>query len=117
MKINNLHLWKTISTSKLKLKVIREWGAGMKTSKFEPNKSAIDTEIKDDISVENNEKEGIDRRLQDKLSKEHPKRKMNLDRRTIGSGRRVDADSHYKGVARRYTIDRRLNLKERRDNC
>jgi len=49
------------------------------------------------------------------MASDHPGRKMNLDRRTATSDRRVDAGSDYKGVARRYTIERRLNLKDRRE--
>lgn len=104
MKINYLPLWKKISTSKLKLRVIRVWGARTKTPKLEP-------------SVENNEKEGAGRRLQDIINASHLNRKFNLDRRVVHSDRRVNEKSNYNGPSRRYTIDRRLNLKERRDNC
>jgi len=72
--------------------------------------------VTDDASMLTTEKKYTDRRLQDLLSKEHPKRKMNLDRRAAKSERRIDTDPHYNGPARRYTIDRRLNLKDRRDN-
>ena len=97
-------------------KRIIKWNAKKEAPKLEINKSANDLERVDDISVENNEKEGTGRRLQDKFSKEHTNRKMNLDRRTLGSDRRVKEDPHYKGRARRYTIDRRWILKDRRGN-
>ena len=47
--------------------------------------------------------------------------KFNLDRRMATSDRRVDIDRrineypNYKGPTCRYTIDRRLNLKDRRE--
>jgi hypothetical protein len=50
------------------------------------------------------------------------KRGLNLDRRAARSDRRTDtdrrsnnSDPNYKGPTSRYTIDRRLNLKDRRD--
>ncbi len=87
----------------------------MKTPKLEPNKSANNSESADDTSVENSEKKVTGRRLQDTLSKDHPKRKLNLDRRIANSDRRVAEDPNYNGPARRNTIDRRMNLKDRRE--
>jgi hypothetical protein len=87
----------------------------MKTPKLEPNKSADNSEPADDASVENSEKKVTGRRLQDTLSKDHPKRKLNLDRRAANSDRRVAEDPNYNGPARRNTIDRRMNLKDRRE--
>ncbi len=87
----------------------------MKTPKLEPNKSANNSESADNTSVENSEKKVTGRRLQDTLSKDHPKRKMNLDRRVGNSDRRVAEDPNYNGPARRNTIDRRTNLKDRRE--
>ncbi len=86
----------------------------MKTPKIEPNKSANNSELANDTSAENSEKKVTDRRLQDTLSKDHPKRKLNLDRRAENSDRRIADDPSYSGPARRNTIDRRLNLKDRR---
>jgi hypothetical protein len=49
------------------------------------------------------------------------KRGLKLDRRAARSDRRTDTDRRsnsnpsYKGPTSRYTIDRRLNLKDRRD--
>lgn len=104
----------TIITTKLKSGIIREWSARMKTPKIEPNKSTNNSELADDASVENSEKKITGRRLQDTLSKNHPKRKMNLDRRAENSDRRIADDPKYSGPARRNTIDRRLSLKDRR---
>ena len=87
----------------------------MKTPKTEPNKSANNSEIADDASVENSEKKVTGRRLQDAISNDHPKRNMNLDRRTENSERRVADKPTYSGPARRNTIDRRLKLKGRRE--
>lgn len=53
------------------------------------------------------------RRLQDGITSKTPTRKMNLDRR-VQSDRRSRHDTNYKGYSRRFTIDRRLNIKERR---
>jgi hypothetical protein len=85
----------------------------MKAPKIEPDKSTNNSALADDVSVENGEKV-TGRRLQDALSKDHPKRKMNLDRRAENSDRRIADDPNYSGPARRNTIDRRLNLKDRR---
>ena len=87
----------------------------MKTPKIESNKPANNSELADDASVENSEKKVTGRRLQDTISKGHPKRNMNLDRRTENSERRVADSPNYSGPARRNTIDRRLKLKDRRE--
>lgn len=87
----------------------------MKTPKLEPNKSANNSESADDTSMENSEKKVTGRRLQDTFSKDHPKRKLNLDRRVVNSDRRVAEDRNYNGPARRSTIDRRMSLKDRRE--
>jgi hypothetical protein len=99
----------------LLLRKIIKWNAKVETAALTLNKSADDLAIVDDTSVGITDKKDIDRRLQDTLTKDHPKRKMNLDRRAVSSDRRVDANDHYRGKARRYTIDRRLNLKDRRE--
>ena len=54
------------------------------------------------------------RRIQDAITSKTPTRKMNLDRRRLRSERRSTGDSDYKGPSRRYTIDRRLNIRDRR---
>jgi hypothetical protein len=87
----------------------------MEKTKIDPKKSANDSEVADDTSVENSDKKETGRRLQDAIISKDPHRKMNLDRRTARSDRRADSDPHYKGPSRRYTIDRRLNLKDRRN--
>jgi len=86
----------------------------MEKNKTDLKKSANDSKITDDTSVENSEKKETGRRLQDAIISKDPHRKMNLDRRTARSDRRVDSDPHYRGPSRRYTIDRRLKLKDRR---
>jgi len=87
----------------------------MEKPKKEANKSANESEIADDASVENSEKKDAGgRRLQDSIISKDPSRKLNLDRRTKGSDRRIDTDPGYNGPARRYNIDRRLNTKDRR---
>jgi len=87
----------------------------MKTPKIEPKKSANNSELADEVNVENSEKKVTGRRLQDTLSKDHPKRKLNLDRRAENSDRRVADAPNYSGPARRNAIDRRLNPKDRRE--
>ena len=87
----------------------------MKTHKKEPNTASNDSELVDETSLENNEKKNTRRRLQDGIVSKDPNRKLNLDRRVVNSDRRIAEDSNYNGPARRNTIDRRLNLKDRRD--
>jgi hypothetical protein len=55
------------------------------------------------------------RRIQDGITSKDPAGKMNLDRRYPESERRCNKDSDYKGTARRFTIDRRLTGKDRRN--
>jgi len=86
----------------------------MKTPEKEPGKPAADRKKTNDISVEKNQKENANRRIQDAIISKDPRRKLNLDRRSANSDRRVDTDPHYNGPARRNTIDRRLNIKDRR---
>lgn len=83
----------------------------MNTRKIESN----DTETADDSEEGVSEKKVTGRRLQDSLISKDPGRKFNLDRRTKGSDRRVNTDPSYTGPARRNTIDRRCNLKDRRE--
>lgn len=97
------------------LRKIIKRNAKIETPKLALNKSTGDRARVNDASVEATDKKEADRRLQDTLSKDHPKRIMNLDRRAVRSDRRVDENAHYRGKARRYTIDRRLNLKDRRE--
>ncbi len=72
------------------------------------------TEV-DNSSVQNSENKDAGQRQQDVISLKESRRKSNLDRRVVCSDRRSDMDSNYKGISRRYTIDRRLNIKDRRD--
>ncbi len=77
----------------------------METSKIEHSKSTND----------NSEKRTTGRRRQDTVISNNLNQKLNLDRRASNSDRRINSDPSYKGPSRRYTIDRRLNLKDRRD--
>lgn len=85
----------------------------MDKSKKEPGKSAKDSEL-EGTGAEKNEKKLARRRLQDAVDAKNPKRKLNLDRRANPQDRRTGIDPHYKGPARRFSIDSR-NPKERRD--
>lgn len=87
----------------------------MKTPKTSPNKPANDSEIKDNAGAGNREKIDADRRLDDSLISKNPKLILDLNRRVTKRERRFKIDSDHKGPYRRYTIDRRLNLKDRRD--
>ena len=87
----------------------------MKTPKIKFNKSSNDSEKSDDSHAENDAKKDAGRRIQDGIISKSPNRKLNLDRRTVQSERRGNTDPNYKGPSRRYTIDRRLNLKDRRE--
>ncbi len=94
---------------------IIKWNAQIAPADQELTNPSSDSERVNDTSVEFTDKKDTYRRLQDTLSKDYPNRHMNLDRRAVRSERRIDIGSHYKGPARRYTIDRRLNLKDRRE--
>ena len=87
----------------------------MEKSTKEPNKPANDSVKKEDPSVGNSEKKDTGRRLQDSAIVKDSNRKLNLERRVPSDERRIDADPHYKGPARRYTIDSRVKLKDRRE--
>ena len=87
----------------------------MKKTKIEPNQSSNDSKIEDDASVENSEMKNAGRRLKDTLTSNNKNRILNLDRRVVNNERRVNTGRHYNGPARRNTIDRRLNLRDRRD--
>ena len=80
----------------------------LKTPKLEPN----DSEITEDTSVKNSERENLSRRFSDTLKSKG--RKLKLDRR-FQSERRIVAIPQYKGPPRRKTIDQRADLKDRRD--
>ena len=54
------------------------------------------------------------RRIADGTAVKNSTRTMNLDRRRQNSDRRGSGDPNYKGLSRRYTIDRRLTTKDRR---
>lgn len=78
--------------------------------KFREN-SATNQSAEENSSTETK----LRRRLQDGITSKNPTRKMNLDRRTQNSERRVNVDSDYAGPARRFTVDRRLKTKDRRE--
>ncbi len=54
------------------------------------------------------------RRIQDRVMPKDPVHKLNLDRRVKNSDRRKNSDPNYSGLSRRYTIDRRVNVRDRR---
>jgi hypothetical protein len=87
----------------------------MEKSTKEPNKPTNDSENKEDPSVGNGEKKDTGRRLQDTVILKDSNRKLNLERRVSSVERRTDSDPHYKGPTRRYTIDSRVKLKDRRE--
>lgn len=116
MKIIYLHFWKTISTSAQKLIVTRKRGVRTKSPENEPRQQAIDTELADVSSEGNGEEKSAGRRQLDTAISDDLNTKSKHDRRVLHSDRRVNTDHHYNGPSRRYTIDRRLNLKDRRAN-
>jgi len=83
----------------------------MKTPVIPFYKSANDPDAVVDTSEDNGEKRVAGQRLEDALIS---KRKLNLNRRITNSDRRFSSDPNYKGPARRNTIDRRRNTKDRR---
>jgi hypothetical protein len=93
----------------------------MNTPKTEDNKSADDSEMTDDDSVESSEKKRIGRRLLDAIIPHKSNQKLNSDRRITNNDRRSAIDRRdntghgYKGPTSRFTIDRRLNIKDRRE--
>ena len=87
----------------------------MEKSKKEPNTSGNDSKLTEDANVGTSEKKDVGRRIQDATILKDSKRKLNLERRIPGFDRRADTGPRYKGPTRRYTIDPRENLKDRRD--
>ena len=87
----------------------------MEKSKKVSSKSSNDSEAVKGDSVGNSEEKSAGRRLQDTVTLKDSSRKLNLDRRVLSVDRRVDTDPNYKGPARRYTVDSRVKLKDRRD--
>jgi len=77
-------------------------------------RSDSNTDIEDDVSLDNNKKKNCGRRRQDIEVSSNADQLLNLDRRAANSDRRISDDHNYRGPSRRYTIDRRLNLKDRR---
>ena len=94
--------------------VITEWRTRMKTPIIELSKLFNNLAPSGDNSMGSSEKKVTNRKRQDTLSN-FTKRKLNLDRRAANSDRRVADDPNYNGPARRNTIDRRMNLKDRRE--
>jgi len=83
-------------------------------------KDVSNNEEKDTISDQPEEEHNaantkFRRRLQDGIRSKTPTRKMNLDRR-CQSDRRGKYDTDYSGPSRRYTLDRRANKKDRRED-
>jgi hypothetical protein len=87
----------------------------METPKTESQETIDDSEKADDAGVNHSEDKNAGRRLLDNLVSKDPSRKFNVDRRTKGSDRRRNSDPNYNGPARRNIIDRRVNLKDRRE--
>jgi len=73
--------------------------------------NSIDTT---NINTENAENPLHNRRIQDGIASKNSTRKMNLNRRHENSERRGTGDPNYNGPSRRYTIDRRINTRDRR---
>ncbi len=86
----------------------------MENSELKPNDPARDSGITHDTGIDHSEKKATYRRLQDVATLKYPNRKMNLDRRVTPVDRRVYTDLHYKGPARRISIDARNSI-DRRD--
>ena len=86
----------------------------MGNSQLKSKNQTRDSNITDDTGKKNVGKKATGRRLQDAITLKNPKRKLNLDRRAAFSDRRDNTDPHYKGPARRITIDTR-DTKDRRD--
>lgn len=113
---------KKISRSKLKLSAIREWSVQI----IRPKKRARVTfekpgtaEPTNEVHNRNNTSDNTasndpHKRLQDSVSASKLKRNLKLDRRATNNERRVSSDPSYKGPVRRYTIDRRMKLHDRR---
>jgi hypothetical protein len=87
----------------------------MENSQLKSNNQARDSNITDDTGIKNGGKKATGRRLQDAITSKNPNRKLNLDRRATFGDRRDNTDPHYKGPARRNTIDTR-DAKDRRNN-
>lgn len=93
----------------------------METPKTEHNKSDNDSATVDNDSAESNETKGTGRKLLDAILSKNSNRKPYHDRRIkhsdrrSGRDRRTNTDNNYDGPVSRFTIDRRLSLKDRRN--
>lgn len=86
----------------------------MKLPKILFYRSDSNDEIVDDAALRYDKNINSGRRRQDAMPKTANKM-VNLDRRAANSDRRINDDPSYNGPSRRYTIDRRMNLKDRRE--
>jgi len=105
---------KKTSKSKQRLSAIRDWSVRIVKPKTVSEKVARASERTDTVPETSDTKNDTNRRLQDTVHSNNLKRKLNLDRRAVKSERRVSSNHNYNGPVRRYTIDRRINLNDRR---
>lgn len=87
----------------------------MKIPKIAFHKSSSDLDKANATSLKKSEKKNSGRRRQDAVIANITNPVLNLDRRAANSDRRINNDPNYNGPSRRYTIDRRLNMKDRRE--
>jgi hypothetical protein len=105
---------KKTGKSKQRLSAIRNWSVRIVKPKTVSEKVTRAPETTDTALETSDTKNDTNRRLQDTVHSNNLKRKLNLDRRAVKSERRVSSNHNYNGPVRRYTIDRRINLNDRR---
>lgn len=105
---------KKTNKPKKRLSAIAYWRSWIVKPKMVSEKVSAAVETADTVIATGSTKDDTNRRLQDTVHPSNLKRKLNLDRRAHNSERRVSSNQGYKGPFRRYTIDRRVNLNDRR---
>jgi len=85
----------------------------MKTDKLDTEKHLDNRAATDDIVDQVGDRKDLNRRYLDSFPSKG--RALNLDRRDANRERRIGLLRHYRGFSRRDIIDRRENLKDRRE--
>ena len=85
----------------------------MKTDKLDTEKHLDNRAATDDIVDQVGDRKDSNRRYLDAFQSKG--RTLNLDRRDANRERRIGLLRHYRGFSRRDIIDRRENLKDRRE--
>lgn len=113
-KISSPYSMKKTCKSKKRLGIIRDWRTWIVKPKSVSQETCVVSKTTDPAIETSTKENNTNRRAQDTVHSSHLKRKLNLDRRADSNERRVSSTRNYNGPIRRYTVDRRLNLHDRR---